>query len=84
MPNVKTAVSIDAALFEQVEALARDLHTSRSHVFALALAEFVRRHESRQLLERIDAAYADEPDDAERTRAAELRRAHRQIVEGEW
>lgn len=39
MQTVKTAISIDKALFDRAEALARTLQVSRSRVFVLALEE---------------------------------------------
>jgi antitoxin MazE6 len=84
MANVKTAVSLQKSLFEQVEALAGEMKVSRSRVFALALEDFIRRHQNRRLLERINVAYADTPDPAEQTLRRRLHRHHRRIVEGEW
>ena len=60
------------------------MHISRSRLFVLAVEEFIRRHENRRLLERIDAAYADAPDAAEQALHRRMRHQHRHIVEGEW
>jgi hypothetical protein len=76
MEHVKTAISLHKALFEQVEALAHDLHISRSRLFVLAVEE--------RLLERLNAAYADAPDLAEQALQRRMRRQHRRVVEGEW
>ncbi len=84
MANVKTAISIQESLFEKVEELADRLKVSRSRVFVLALEEFIRRQENRSLLERINAAYQDEPEAAEKKRLRGARKSHRRIVEGEW
>lgn len=84
MANVKTAISIQQSLFEQVEALAREMHISRSRLFALAVEDFMHRHESQRLLERINAAYADTPAPDEQALLRRMRRQHRQMVEGEW
>ncbi|MBI5571663.1 MAG: hypothetical protein HY914_17105 [Desulfomonile tiedjei] len=84
MDTVKTAVSIQKPLFEQAEDLARKLKISRSRLFGLALEEFIRRSENRDLLEQINAAYADEPDTAERTVHRKARQSHRRTLEGEW
>jgi len=84
MEHVKTAISLDKTLFEQVEALAHEMHISRSRLFVLAVEEFIRRHESQRLLERINAAYADAPDAAEQALHRRIRRQHRHVVEGEW
>ena len=62
MANVKTAVSLPKALFEQADALAHKLEISRSRLFAIAIEEFIQRHENLKLLEAINAAYDDFPD----------------------
>lgn len=51
MATVKTAISIQESLFEEAEALAREMNTSRSHIFVLALEEFIRRHKARRIRE---------------------------------
>jgi len=84
MDTIKTAISIRESLFEQAENLARKLKLSRSRLFCLALEEFIRRQENRQLLEQINEAYGDEPDTSEQTVRRKSRRSHRRLVEGEW
>ncbi len=84
MGNVKTAISMQRSLFEQLEELAHELKTSRSHLIALALEEFIRRHESKQLLESINAAFDEGPASSEEILRRGMRKRHRQIVEGQW
>ena len=84
MEHVKTAISLHKALFEQVEALAHDMHISRSRLFVLAVEDFIRRHENQRLLERINAAYTEAPDPDEQALQRRMRRHHRRVVEGEW
>jgi predicted transcriptional regulator len=84
MASVKTAISLQKPLFDQVEALAEKMNVPRSRIFALAVEEFLRRHQSQRLLQRINEAYADAPDPAEAALRRRMRRQHRQIVEGEW
>lgn len=84
MVNVKTAVSLQKSLFEQAEALADELHISRSRLFSLALEEFIHRSHNQQLLKKINAAYEDEADTKEQTLRQRMRRPHRRLVEGEW
>jgi metal-responsive CopG/Arc/MetJ family transcriptional regulator len=84
MENIKTAISIQKAVFDQAEDLARRMKVSRSRLFVLALEDYLRRNQNRELLAQINAAYADEPDAAERTLRRKSRRTHRRIVEGEW
>ena len=84
MSNIKTAISLKESLFEQVEALAQEMKVSRSRLFVLALEDYLRRHQNRQLLERINQAYCDAPDATEQKRLRKTRRQHRRIVEGTW
>lgn len=84
MQNVKTAISLQKPLFEQAETLARKMKVSRSRLFVLALEDFIHRQQSRDLLTRINAAYADEPDPIEKALRRKTRRHHRRIVEGTW
>ena len=84
MANVKTAISIQQSLFEQVDALARELHISRSRLFAIAVEDFMQRYENQRLLERINDAYADTTTPDEQALLRRMRRQQRQMVEGEW
>ena len=84
MANVKTAISIQQSLFEQAEALARELHISRSRLFALAVEDFMQRYENQRLLERINDAYADTTTPEEQALLRRMRPQQRQMVEGEW
>jgi metal-responsive CopG/Arc/MetJ family transcriptional regulator len=58
---MKTAISLPDVLFASAEALAQRLGLSRSRLFATAVAEFVARHQTRQVTERLDAVYSAEP-----------------------
>ena len=48
--TIKTAISVDEALFEKAKTLARELDISRSRLFALAVQEFIEKHENQHLL----------------------------------
>lgn len=63
MANVKTAISLDESLFDQVEATTRELKISRSRFFAMAAQEFIERRRNRALLAAINAACDDELDE---------------------
>lgn len=85
MGNIKTAISIEKPLFEQIEDLAHELNTSRSRVFALAAEEFVQRHKNQKLLEAINAAYDEDLSDAaETSRKSLMRSRHREMVKNQW
>ena len=57
---MKTAISLPDELFASADALAVRLGVSRSNLFATALAEFLAKHQSRRVTERLDAVYATE------------------------
>ena len=63
---MKTAISIPDDVFEDAERLADRLQTSRSQLYARALAEFVARHDDDRVAEAMDKVVDDvgaEPDD---------------------
>ena len=84
MSSVKTAISLDQSLFEEADALAQELRLSRSRLFVLALEDFIRRHQNRQLQAQLNEAYEGEPDLAESVHLRGMRRYHREVVGGEW
>lgn len=84
MESVKTAISIDKSLFTQANALARKMKVSRSRLFVLALEDYIREQENRELLAKINAVYENEPDEAERVLQLKMRKSHRRLVEGQW
>jgi metal-responsive CopG/Arc/MetJ family transcriptional regulator len=84
MANIKTAISLQESLFEQVETLAREMKVSRSRLFALALEDYLHRYQNLQLLDKINQAYHDDTDAAEQERLHKIRRQHRKVVEGTW
>ncbi len=81
MGNIKTAISIQEDLFDKAEALARQLHISRSRLYAQALKDYIQKHQNAQLLEQINAAYDDQFDPEEEREFRSMRRIHRQILE---
>ena len=84
MANIKTAISINKTLFEQVNKLADELEVSRSRLFVLAVEEFIRRYENEQLLQQINQAYDDLPLAEEEQILHGMRSVHRKLVEGDW
>ena len=82
--TVKTAISLDGALFREAQGVARRLKVSRSRLFATAMEEYLERRTNRELLRAINAAH-EGPDDAEGVRLRRVRQArHRKAVQGEW
>ena len=84
MANVKTVISMQQSLFEQAEALAREMHISRSRLFTLAVEDFIHHYENQRLLKHINAAYADTPTPDEHVLLRRMGQQHRQMIEGAW
>ena len=78
---MKTAISLPDDLFAAVDALARKLGLSRSRVVAEALAEYVAKHRTSRVTERLDALYANEPATVDEP----VRNAQQRVVKrSEW
>lgn len=84
MSTMKTAISLPESLFERVDQLAQELNMPRSHIFVLAVDEFVRRHENRKLLAEINEAYGEIRDREEKLVREGMRQRHREAVKGRW
>jgi len=82
MPNVKTAISIEEPIFEEMNVLAKTLKISRSRVFALAAQEFIQRHRNIELLRSLNDAYDDLPESE--PIVAEMRSNHYRTVKDQW
>jgi len=57
---MKTAISLPDALHRSADRLAKRLGVSRSELYARALAEFLVKHQSDQVTQRLNAVYAAE------------------------
>ena len=66
--TIKTAISIDDTLFAQVDALTKELNISRSHLFSLAVREYIERHENRRILAELNATYGEPTSDEDEAR----------------
>lgn len=78
---MKTAVSLPDDLFDAADALARKLDISRSRLIAVALAEYVAKHRSGRVTERLDAVYGTEDS---RTDAAVRSAGRRTLRSTDW
>jgi len=84
MTSVKTAISLEAPLLEQIDAVAAELHVPRSRLLAKAAREFLRRYQNAKLLTALDKAHAEGPTDEEIELRRAWKRQHRRRIEGEW
>jgi len=83
MPNIKTAISIEKPIFDQVNDLAKNLNISRSRLFVLAAQEFLQRHTNLELLQAINAAYDDLPD-LDTKIVEKMRPRHLKMIKNQW
>jgi len=84
MATIKTAVSIQESLFEQINDLAEQLQVSRSQLFAQAIEEFIKRYQDQKMLDALNEVYSDVPDRGEEALRQGMRQQHRQLLEGQW
>jgi len=84
MANIKTAISLQKNLFEQVENLAHEMKVSRSRLFVMALEDYIHRHQNRRLLEKINQAYQGQPDANDQKRLRKMKRLQRAVIDNEW
>jgi metal-responsive CopG/Arc/MetJ family transcriptional regulator len=59
MSYIKTAISIQEPLLQEVNALARQMDIPGSQLFVMAVEAFIQEHHNRQLMEQLNQAYAD-------------------------
>ncbi len=71
--SVKTAISLQEDLFKEVNRLASELHVSRSKLFVLAVQDYIKKEESKNLLNQINNAFCDAPNSDEITVQSKMR-----------
>ena len=57
---MKVAVSIPEDVFDSAETLGKRLGVSRSRLYAAALVEYLAKHNSRKVTQRLNLVYRDE------------------------
>lgn len=82
--TVTMDASLSRSLFDQADAVAREMNVSITDLFVLALEECVRRHQGRKLFDSYNQAYQDGLDEEEQELLRRMRPLQRQVVEGEW
>ena len=56
--SMKTAISIDDGLLQEVDETARLMGLSRSRLFSMAVGDFLQRHRQEQMLLQLNEVYA--------------------------
>jgi metal-responsive CopG/Arc/MetJ family transcriptional regulator len=57
---MKTAISLPDSIFEEAEALARELGVSRSELYTKALKAYLRKYNRNQMLNQLNKVYSEE------------------------
>lgn len=71
MTTAKTAISLDSALLEQTDRIAKKTGNSRSGVIAIALQKYFHDLEQQEILDKLNQVYEEELNsDVELTEAA--------------
>jgi len=73
---MKTAISLPDELFAAMDALAKKLGVARSRLVAEAVAEYVARHRTGRITERLDAVYGTEAAEVSQS----IRKAQRKVI----
>ena len=81
MAKVRVAVSVEQALAQRADEVARRWGTPRSRLYARALEEFLTRTENDALLQDLNQAYADFPDAEESATLQGIRPLQRRSLE---
>jgi len=83
VPGIKTAISLEENLFNQVNQLANELHVSRSKLFTLAVKDYLKKQEGKKILAQLNAAYGDSPSKEENVISKAMKKKQRKIAEQE-
>ena len=82
MPNIKTAISINKALFNEVDLLAKNLNVSRSSIFSKAVHEYIQNHKNKEVLEQINKFFDEQPN--EDSYMTKMKEKHIKIIADKW
>ncbi len=81
--SVKTAISIQKELFNEVNKLAEELHVSRSKLFVLAVRDFIKKNENKKIISQINKAFGDSPGSTEKSLHDAMRQKQAKNLEDE-
>ena len=66
MTTTETNAPVNPSLLDRLNAMASEMNISQIKLLTLAVEEFLERQETRKLVESINQAYADGPDEEDR------------------
>ncbi|MFO7661852.1 MAG: hypothetical protein R6X18_04580 [Chloroflexota bacterium] len=83
MTVIKAAVSIEKNLFQQAEEIAEELQVSRSHLFSLALENYVAHYHRQKTTRVLNEIYAGESAEEEEEQLVAMRRYQLRLLKDE-
>jgi len=84
MSKVKTAISIQEELLDEMDSIARKACMPRSNLFEKAIKDFLERQRNRYILQQLNAVYSKSPTAEEKKLLKVISAQNKKIAEGEW
>jgi metal-responsive CopG/Arc/MetJ family transcriptional regulator len=84
MATIKTAISINKDLFNEVEALSHKIHLSRSQIFSQAVQDLIERKENLSLLQKLNEAYGSDANSEDKIISSIAKRANARLAKETW
>lgn len=81
---MKTAISIGVPLLKETDRVARKMGLNRSRLVSLALTDYLRNRQNREMLEQLNSVYGEEPSVTEQPTGAQRKAKLRAIAEDRW
>ena len=82
--SMKTAISINDGLLQEVDEAARLMGLSRSRLFSLAVGDFLQRQRREQMLLRLNEVYANGVEPAEKRLLKGIKAKVRRTAKERW
>ena len=84
MPTIKTAISIDKNLFDEVEELSHKIHLSRSQIFSQAVQSLIEKKNNLNLFKKLNEAYGYNQTIEEKEIVSTAKRAALRMAKETW
>ncbi|MGA2592009.1 MAG: hypothetical protein ABSH32_19020 [Bryobacteraceae bacterium] len=81
---MKTAISLEDGLLVRADRTARQMGISRSRLFSLALENYLRKRRNKEILDKLNKVYAEDPGPEERRTVAGMKRRFRSTIRTNW
>jgi metal-responsive CopG/Arc/MetJ family transcriptional regulator len=83
MAGIKTAISLEQNLLEQVNKNAEEMQVSRSKFFAMAVKDFIQKRQNQKILDKLNSVYDDRSNEDESKTLNAMRAKQNQMLKEE-